>query len=608
MAHMRIAPDWEIWRLRIVYAFMMLAFCAVGAQLWNIQVSRSEEFRQNELRQSVRNVRVPGVRGLIYDRNGTSLAENRPSFGIELNLEQCRPVRRKQTKADRILETIAEIERRIDLPCGLSTNELKTHIVKRLPLPLIAWSDLPDDAVARWAERASSLQGVELRAQAVRVYPHGTDTCHIVGYVGRAAAETNTEEVYHYQLPEMEGRSGIEKQYDGLLSGQAGGRMVSVDVAGYRRNDVGGHSPQAGMDLMLTIDLRVQQLALQALDGKPGSVVVIDPGNGDVLAMVSTPGYDPNLFVPSIPGELWSALRDDPAKPLVNRAVAGAYAPGSTFKPIVAIAAMQRKTATPGTTQTCPGYFMLGRHRINCWDKLGHGTVDLPHAIRYSCNVFFFHAGLECGAPPIIELARSAGLGRRTGIDLDYEVSGLVPDAAWKRRKLRDGWREGDTCNLSIGQGALSATPLQMARLAAALANGGRLVQPHLLLATRPHGTGVFTPRLPAPPADLGWDAAAVNVVRNGMRDVVMAEDGTGRKIRVAGFELAGKTGTAEYGIKGEGRKRGWMIAFAPFDQPRFAAAMILEDAISGGTSVAPRLQVLFEGLLRPAAPEEGRG
>lgn len=611
MNRTRIPPDWEIARLRFLFAGMMCALALIVATLWRIQVAHGEQYRENLATQSVRRVRIPGPRGLIFDRQGRPLAENRPGYGIALYLEELRPKGRRRTTVQEVERTLSELAAVLGAPPQVTPQDLRTHIKRRLPLPFVAWRDLPEDAVARWAERGAAMPGVDLYPEPVRVYTAGTNACHVLGYVGRAEIDPEADEPYHFYLSEMAGASGIEKAYDAQLRGQAGGRLVRVDVAGFRYQDLGGTEPKPGNDLKLTIDLVLQRAAEAALDGAPGALVALDPRTGEVLAMASAPAYDPNVFVPAIPSNLWTALRNDPLTPLLNRAAAGAYAPGSTFKPVVAIAAMQARKASAATRHACPGYLQLGRARFRCWDTLGHDSIDLSHAIRYSCNVYFFHLGLDTGPDGIAAVARAVGLGARTGIDLDYESPGLVPDPAWKRRAWRDAWRDGDTCNYAIGQGPITATPLQMAAMTAAVANGGRRVHPRLLLATRPHGAESFAAATGTPPEPLGWDPAALKVVREGMRDVVMAEDGTGRRLRVAGFTLAGKTGTAEYGRKEEGKKRGWMIAFGPFENPRLAVAMVVEDAVSGGISVAPRLHQFFAAALgvgTNAPPDGGQG
>ena len=492
------------------------------------------------------------------------------------------------------------------MPRGITSEDLRNHVRRRLPLPLIAWRDLDPAALARWAEQASGLPGVELHAQPARVYPADAATAHVVGYVGRAEIAADPDEPFDFDLPETAGRSGIERRYDRLLRGEPGGRLVRVDASGFRHADLGGRPPRPGNDLLLTLDLDVQRAAERVFTGKHGAAVVLDARNGDVLALFSAPAFDPNELIPAISHERWRALSDDPGHPLFNRATGGAYPPGSTFKPVVAVA-VQRAGISPQTVFACGGAIDLGGHTFNCWERAGHGPLALVDALRASCNVYFYRAALHVGPDPILRAAAELGLERRTGVDLDTESPGLLPSDAWKRRVLREGWRDGDTCNLAIGQGALNVTPLQMAVVAAALANGGRVVRPRLLGATRPYGGTAFELVPPEPPRDLGWPAAVLAPIREGMRQVVMSENGTGRRARTAVVEAAGKTGTAEFGPREARRKRGWMIAFAPYDAPRYAIALVVDDALSGGLTAAPLVKELLEALFAPPA-EGARG
>jgi penicillin-binding protein 2 len=401
---------------------------------------------------------------------------------------------------------------------------------------------------------------------------------------------------------------GVERRFDGMLRGEAGGRLVRVDVSGFRHEDLAQRDPKSGSDLRLALDLRVQRLAEKALGGTPGALVVLDPRNGDVLAMVGEPGFDPNVFVPAISPAEWARIDGDERKPLVNRAMAEHYAPGSIFKPVVALAALENGLAHPGTTFHCPGYFDLGRARFNCWTRGQHGDLNMQEAIKHSCNVYFYRLGLQCGQEYIYHMASAMGLGRQTGISLPNEVPGRVPNAAWMRETRGHGWRAGDTCNFSIGQGDVAVTPLQMAVMCATLANGGHVYQPRLVLGVREPGAERFRPIPPHVANEMNWSATSLQVVRGGMRDVIMSERGTGKLARVPGVEMAGKTGTAEYGKKEEGKKRGWMIAFAPFDAPRYAVALVVDDAISGGVTAAPRIKQLMSGLLGGVDPAEGQG
>lgn len=599
--------DDEFLRVRIVLVGMFAALLLLAGWLWRIQVTRGPSYEKDQIRQSVRRVRIPGARGRIFDRAGVCLADNRPSHGVALYLEELRRPGGWDRTIDHVEELVGRLEGVLGAPARLTRDDVRAHIRKRLPLPLVAWRDMGEAELARYAEQAAQTPGVDIQTDSVRLYPMGGLAAHVLGYVGRADIEQDEQEPYHFYLPEMAGRSGLERSLDPILRGEAGGRLVRVDVTGFRRYDFRQRDPRPGSDVMLTLDARVQRLAEEALGEAPGAVVVVDPRNGEVLAMASTPGFDPNRFIPSISTADWKALNENPENPMMNRAAAGGYAPGSTFKPVTALAALESGRVAAGDRYACPGYFDLGRARFHCWHRVGHHSVNLRQAIERSCNVYFFHAGLDAGPDAIASMAERLGLGQKTGIELGYEVAGLVPNPAWKRRMYDDAWRDGDTCNFAIGQGALVTTPLQMTMLTAALANGGRLYRPHLVRGVREPGADAFEMKAPEVAREMRWPREAIELVRNGMRDVVHGEQGTARRVAVPRVAIAGKTGTAEFGRKEERRRHAWMIAFAPFEAPRYAIAVIVDEGISGGETAAPRMHKLLSGLF-DAPPAEGRG
>lgn len=589
------------WRLLLAWMAMLGLFGALAVRLWNLQVGQGREYQRRLAKQSLRSVRLPGIRGRILDRNGERMADNRPSYCVSLYLEEFRRPGGVQRTVDSVMDALDRIAETMDRPRQMQAKDVRLHLGRRTPLPLVAWKDLDETAVARFAEHAGDFPGAELTTEPVRTYPNGTSACHLLGYVGRADDATlggsgdGEPEKFHYYLPEMAGRSGVEKRLDGVLRANAGGKLeIQVDVAGFKFDEVSRRAPGKGSDVVLAVDARIQRAAEAALVGERGAAVVVDPNNGDVLALASAPGYDPNGFVPAVPANVWNALLKDEARPLYNRATGGEYAPGSTFKPVTLLAALHSGKVAADTRFTCPGYFQLGSARFRCWQHWGHGSIDLQSAIRYSCNVYLFHAALSCGPEAVQAMARDCGFGRKTEISLDFERPGLVPDAAWKRTERRDSWRDGDTCNLAIGQGALLVTPLQMGMYAAALANGGTLWQPRLIRQiARADGTAqdVAPAKAPAGPE---WVARHVRVVREGMRDAVNQRDGSGKRAALPHVTVAAKTGTAEYGVKGSGRKMTWMIAFAPFEEPRYAVALLVEDGVSGGTTAAPKVRQLL--------------
>ncbi len=590
-------------RIYLLMGGMVIAFMVLGISLWRLQVAKVSQFESRQQIQSLRRVRLPGIRGKIYDRNGLCLADNRPVYSVALFLEDVRRAGPWARTIERATEVIGQVSQVTGLKPVVNRDGIWKHIRLRLPLPLVLWDDIGPLPMSRLAERGHNIPGVDIYTQAARTYPYSPYTSHLLGYVGRADPDTMDEkERYSYYLPEMAGRAGLEKLFDPFLRGEAGGMLVQIDVSGYRHGELAHRKPKAGGDLRLTLDMEVQLLAHKALGAHRGAVVVLDPNNGDVLAMLSAPGFDANRFVPYINTADWQILSEDRNKPLLNRAVAGVYPPGSIFKPLVGLTAATINPASIHTVYDSPAIFHIGSRVVH---TTGHGEVDMRAALKVSANVYFFKTALACGPDPIIQQALATGLGQKTGVEVDFESTGIVPDKKWQMDN-RTSWSDGDTCNLAIGQGYLAVTPIQMAMVTATIANGGYLYRPRLVQAYRKPDSEEYILNPGHRIGRMNWSEAALSVTRSGMRDVIMEKDGTGRRAAVAGFEFAGKTGTAEYGLKEEGAKHTWMIAFAPFDNPQYAVAMLIEDGDTGGTTVGPCMKVLMEGLFEKMK-REGR-
>ncbi|HAL91919.1 MAG TPA: hypothetical protein DCM68_02705, partial [Verrucomicrobia bacterium] len=401
MARDRYIPEVHVWRLLLLWVAMLGCFGVLVFRLWNLQVAQGMEYQRKLSKQSLRSVRLPGIRGRLLDRNGERLADNRPSYCVSLYLEELRTGSVTRT-VDSVMDMLYRLAETMDRPLQLSPQDVRLHLGRRTPLPMVAWKDLDETAVARFMERAPEFPGAELTVEPVRVYPQGDLACHLMGYVGRADEASMTSandgeepEKFHYYLPEMAGKSGIEKRLDGVLRANEGGKLeIQVDVAGFKFDEVSSRAPGKGSDAVLTVDARIQRAAEAVLAGERGAAVVIDPRNGDVLALASNPGFNPNDFVPSVPAEIWNRLLKDEARPLYNRATGGEYAPGSTFKPVTLLAALHSGKVAADTRFSCPGYFQLGSARFRCWQHWGHGSIDLQSAIRYSCNVYLFHSAL----------------------------------------------------------------------------------------------------------------------------------------------------------------------------------------------------------------------
>jgi penicillin-binding protein 2 len=566
----------DLMRIRLLLLALVLAAGVLLVKLWSVQVVNAPRYVSELDRQSMRRVYLPATRGRISDRKGRLIADNRLSFSVAIYVEELRQSGTWENTIDRVMAVIEETSRVIGLPPEVTRDYVATHVRRRTPLPLIAWRDCSREVVARWAELGAQVGGTDLYVEPVRVYPYGELLTHVLGYVGRRDAP-ETEERYHFYLPEMEGRDGIEQTLNERLAGRAGGRLIRVDASGFKHAEQGERASEPGKDVQLTLDVDLQRAAADALRGVVGAVVVLDPRNGNVLALCSSPRYDARVLNST---REWRAVAQDPRSPLINRAVTGRYAPGSTFKPLVALAALKQRAVLPTSVVDCRGSFKLGRRTIRCWNKQGHGEVALRKAIEQSCNPYFCQAGMKLGYRRLHAAAVDAGFGTPLGIELPNEKGGNLPNPG-------KGWHKGDTANISIGQGALLVTPLQMAAHCAALANGGYLYRPRLLASAGSEGELIRR---------MAWVPKQLELVRSGMLDVVEATTGTGKRARVAGVRSAGKTGTAQFV---RGKKHGWMLFFSPVENPRYAVAMVVENAEGGGKTVAPRIRAMMETIFR---------
>jgi len=547
----------------------------------------------------VRRVLLPSPRGRILDRQGRLLADNQPNYCIALYVEELRQPGRWSNTVNAVDAELDELAAVLRLPRDCTRHQIEDHIAEALPLPLIAWKHADDTVLARLTESRRHFPGVDVFVQPERTYPQGRLAAHLLGFVGHGDLDDAAREGdFQYHLAGMQGRGGIEREYDDQLCGLPGGQLICVDAAGYRHHEWIGRQPVPGRDLTLTIDARIQAALESGLADVCGAGVVLDARNGEVLAMASAPTFDPNTLSPAT-HPVWRALVENPDSPLLNRAIAGSYPPGSTFKPFVALAAQAIGGFPASTTHECQGVFQLGNRTIHCASGERHGIVDLRKALEVSCNVYFCTLARDLGYDAIQTVAQQAGFGRRSGIDLPGETAGLLPSPAWKKAHQAGDWTVGDTCNVAIGQGLLLVSPLQMAVAAAAIANGGTVLRPRLVRGG--HNVG-------EPAARVDWPAGALAVVREGMVEVVSGEEGTGHRVQVEGVKIAAKTGTAEYGPVGRRRKYGWMIAFAPVDKPRVAVAMVVEDAVTGGLTVGPRLQRVLLAIFADEIAAGGAG
>lgn len=585
------------WRILALMALFAVGIAFLIRNLYFVQVVQSENFSEDLTRQSVRRVQVPSSRGRIYEREGKQcFADNRASFCIVYYVEEFRRRGKWGYTIDAVNDSIDRLSVVLGLPRQISYATVSNHVLRSLPMPLIAWRDVDQTALARWA--TASFPGTDIYEQPERVYPQGQLAGHVIGYVRRDKPRSRPGEKVHFYLPEMVGRSGVEAYDNSILTGSTGGRLLQVDARGYKTSVIAEAPARRGRDIYLSLDLKLQKILERELhkvlenipsndDGEyptAAAGVVLDPRNGEVLAMASLPSFDPNEFVPILHPAVWERLNGNPLSPMLNRATNGLYAPGSTFKTITAMAALESGYQAESIYE-CEGVFRLGTMRLSCWGGIPHGPLALEKAIEKSCNAFFCNLGHEIGYEALRKCAAQAGLGKKTGIDIQYESAGSLPSMEWKRRYRHQGWTPGDTCQTSIGQGMLLTTPLQMANACAALANGGRLLKPHLHINAPKKWNADHCAQRSG--AEIGWKHENIELVRRGMRAVV--ESGTGRLASCDGVAVAAKTGTAEFDVRGKRRKNTWVIAFAPYDrEASLALAIVVENGESGGKTAAP--------------------
>jgi penicillin-binding protein 2 len=589
------------WRIPVLGIGFAIGIAILGWRLHDVQVTRASAFAGRQNRQSIRRVLLPSPRGRIYDRRGVCLADNRPNPCLAVFMEELRRPGGWSNTIDAVEAQLDAVAAVIGQPRTLTREEIAIHVRKRLPLPLPVWQNVDELTLARFEERVAAAPGVDVYVQPERVYPQGSLAAHVLGYAGREMPEPANDERYHFMLLGMCGRAGIEAQYNAALEGVPGCRLIRVDVSGYRRLELTGTAPKPGRDVNLTIDSVVQRELERALAGQIGAGVVLDARNGDVLALASAPTFDPNEMTPAPTRARWEAIRRDPGDILFNRAVQGRYPPGSTFKVVVGLAAMGEGGFFMTGTYTCQGVYEMKPRPIRCSHNAQHGTVDLRQALQVSCNGYFCQTAAQIGAEPIRQMARELGLGAISGIDLPGEYAGLVPDAERKRALYHDVWRVGDTCLMSIGQGDLLVSPLQMAVATAAIANGGRVLRPRIVRSEAQGGSVVRT---------VLWRPEQIAVIRRGMEDAVSR--GTARHALGSAVTAAGKTGTAEYGTGTRLKKYAWMIAYAPADNPAVAMAIVIEDAAdTGGSAAGPIVRRVLSAIFGAAEehpPAEGGG
>ncbi|MDB5744582.1 MAG: cell elongation-specific peptidoglycan D,D-transpeptidase [Polaromonas sp.] len=612
-----VQADLSRFRARVVVAGLavLVAFSLVAARLVYLQVYRHADL--SEQAESNRTAVVPIVpnRGLILDRNGIVLASNYSAYTLEIT----------PSKVENLDETIAALEKLVDI------QPRDKRRFKRLREESKSFESIPlrtrltDEEVARFAARRFAFPGVDIKARLFRSYPYGELGSHVVGYIGRInQAEKDAieerDEVGNYRGTDYIGKLGIEQSFERQLHGQTGVEQMETSAGGRALRRLASSPATPGDTVMLSLDIGLQKLVEDMFGARRGALVALDPQTGDVLAFVSKPTFDPNLFVDGIDQESWQALNESIDKPLLNRALRGTYPPGSTYKPFMAMAALQTGKRSPTAIINDPGYYMFGGHRFGSPENERGGLMDMHRAIVESSNVYFYTLANEIGVEAMHDFMAPLGFGQLTGIDIQGEVRGVLPNQAWKRsyfkRPEQQKWFAGETISLGIGQGYNSFTMLQLAQATAALANNGIKHKPRLVMGTRNTVTGQAHALQPDPPVNLGYKPEHVAIVRKAL--VGVTQQGTSTRVFAgAPYLSGGKTGTAQavtIGQKGKYNKsrmeehqrdHAVYMAFAPADNPRIALAVIVENAGWGAGVAAPIARRVFDYMLLGQYPSE---
>jgi penicillin-binding protein 2 len=634
------------WRIFFLAIIMLLGMGILVAKLWWEQVAHGPEWSNKIASRSQVTVRIPSVRGEIRDRNGITLVANRASYEVDFYLPAMvkgfkdqhqwvpvtkykAPVRQMLTERDEadvvqiVNTTIIPRLQELDLARDYNSEHLQKHYRNNTEVPFAYLEELDFPTLAKFAEHNVGLPGVDLAQRPVREYRYKALAAHLLGYVGAPNDIDKLSDVndYTFYQPDVEGKSQVELYLDKYIRGTAGVRVLQRSVKGVIEGELKRILPKPGNNIYLTIDARIQYIAERALRDAGigrGAAVVVDPNNGEILAMASVPSYDPNSFIPSITQVDWDKLNDDDTDPLTNRAIQG-YAPGSTFKAVTALAGL-RAGLTANTVLSCSGGVTYGDKYMMCWvtaqHMAPHGSQNLPDALKNSCNAFFYQWGNKAKIENILAVADSLGLGQLTNVPLSGESSGLIPGPKWLAQvSPNERWSDGYTANVSIGQGAVEASPLQMAMVTATIANRGVSYYPRLVhRVLTPEGADVMdengklvAPHQPQVRADLheaGISDSQIELVREGLKRVVAI--GTGKRAQIKGVTVAGKTGTAQFWRQEKENGKAvrvkdnhtWFIAFAPYEQPKYAICIFVQGAKSGGGVSAPIAQKILEESL----------
>lgn len=590
--YVRSYDNLKDYRFQVIIAYILIffSFGILISKLWKLQLIESEYFSEMSYSNRTRLIRLPPARGSVLDRDGHVLAQNQPNFSFSV-------IPGEITDRDRIIDVASPI-------LGITPEKMRTLLANAANSPRYRVfqikKNLSLEEVSLLKTRLGDTRGAIIETKPLREYPYGDSLCHVLGTMGEISAdELVKSEKFVYKPGDLVGKTGIEREYESYLKGEEGWNQIEIDAKARQLGSSSKIAPRRGSDVILTIDIGLQKYIEEIFFERAGSVVALEPDTGRILAMVSKPGFDPNLFSPSITERNWKSLNSDPLYPLENRSLRGLYAPGSTFKIVTALAGLSEGLIRPETSFECKGEIDVSNQIYRCWKNHGHGKVGLHRALVESCDVYFYELGLRLGADRMAKYASLLGYGSATGVELSNELPGLVPNSIWKQRNHGTPIRDGDSVTMSIGQGYVLSTPLQMALMTAIVANHGKLMKPFLVEKIVSSESGTLFENQPVQKWEASLDPKHMELIQKALKDVVEDKSGTGRKSFIPGLKVYAKTGTSQVirekdrgtdpeQIPYHERTHAMFVAYVNDRPKKIALAVVVEHGGGGGTVAAP--------------------
>ena len=581
-------------RVSILTGVITLVLSIAAVRLYYLQIIKHHTMADLSDRNRIRIQRMPALRGLVFDHRHRPLVDTKPSFDAVIVPEDALPGTVNK------LQNLLGVDG-IDAKLSDADDQGRPEYEPVMVAERLNWQQ-----VSALEAHQLELPGVSLQVTPRRHYIYDSLAAHLLGYVGEVTVK-DLRSLPDYRMGDEIGKFGLERSWEQTLRGASGGQEIEVDAVGRRLRMLQEMPEKPGASIVMSVDLDLQKVAEDAIGERAGALVAIDPNTGYILAMASHPAFNPNQFADGINSAEWRELTTDPSHPLENRVIQGSYPPGSTFKIVDSIAGLQSRTLTPTTSYNCPGGLWFGNREYRCWRKQGHGNVALHRAIVESCDVFFYQVGERLGVDRIAAWAHALGFGKKSGIELDNEKTGMIPSSQWKERRYHERWYPAETLSVAIGQGYVTVTPLQLAQLAAEVANGGTLYKPQFVKRVDALDGSMVREYPPVVENELHLDPVMLDDIRSAMCDVVGASDGTAHGARINGIDVCGKTGTAQVVKEAQGartketalpekyRDHGWFMAFAPKDHPKIAIACIIEHAGHGGSAAGPVVKAVME-------------